>query len=500
MNYLGLNMQENVDFLIIAGVGDSFDRPVYGLAVKNPGGLPPPMRTLGPSKIANRVREAGYSCQVIDFYEYFERDELLLAIHKFIGPKTILGISTTFFPMSIWLKPNEDARGLDLQFIIDYCKNKFKTKVVIGGPSAQKFAKVFKADKVIIGYAENEIVSLIDKWNNHGLSKKRIPMWDIKTCEHRWHESNHIFEGEALPLEIGRGCIFHCKFCRFEMLGKKKGTYVRTFDRIYDEILYNYKHFKTQRYLIVEDTFNDDQTKMKAWFDLVKSLPFKIEYTAYLRADLLYRYQDTAYELYETGLLSASIGIETLHPEAAKAIGKYWSAKHGPSFLPKLINEIWQKKVIARMNWIVGLPGEDEKSWENTKQWLIDHDLKCPLFAPLSIVPYDLDKDHDPNILRSIFDKQASEYGYKMGFNNKPMHYWENDHMNYDEATNIAWKLNNFFEKTSQIGNWRAMALLAAGISHEYLLNTPRIKLVNDPFVIDKISSHVDNYKDKLLD
>lgn len=493
-------MQEQVDFLIISGVGDAFDRPAYGLAVKNPGGLPPPMRTLGPSKIANRVREAGYTCQVIDFYEYFERDELLLAIHKFIGPKTVLGISTTFFPMSMWRKPNEDSRALDLRFIIEYCKKKFKTKVVVGGPSAQKFARVFYADKIIIGYAENEIVKLMDEWRNHGISKKTIPFWDIKTCEHRWHESNFIFENEALPIEIGRGCIFHCKFCRFEMLGKKKGTYVRTFDRIYDEIMYNYTHFKTTKYLIVEDTFNDDQTKMKAWFDMVRSLPFKIEYTAYLRTDLLHAFPDTAYELYETGLLSASLGIETLHPVAAKAIGKYWSAKHGPTFVPKLVNEIWQGKVIARLNWIVGLPGEDEKSWEKTKNWIFENNLKCPLFAPLSIVPHNPREGNDPNILRSIFDKEMDAYGYKMGFPDKPLDYWENEHMNYDSAGVIAGRLNSYFEKTGQIGNWRAMALLATGISHDYLLNTPRIKLINDPMVIKKITEHVQNYKDKILD
>ncbi len=493
-----VDYQKNVDLLIVAGVGFKKVPTYLGLEPISTGGLPFPMRTLGPSKIAHRVREAGYTCQIIDFFEYFEKDELLLAMLQFVGPRTIIGVSTTFFTDDIWRNPDNNRRLQDLLFIFGYLKDKFNCKILVGGPSAHKFGPIFKADKYIIGYAENEIIRVLDNWRNRGISKKRVSPWEITACEHRWHTSSFLFEGEALPLEIGRGCIFHCKFCRFEMLGKKKGTYVRTFDRIYDEIIYNYKNFKTTKYLIVEDTFNDDQNKMKAWFEMVKSLPFKIEYTAYLRADLLHKFQDTAYELYDTGLFSASFGLETLHPYAAKAIGKSWSAKHAPTFIPKLHNEIWKKNVICKLNWIVGLPGENEDHLEKTKNWLLENELKCPLFSPLSIVPY-TEQESDPNILRSIFDKQYSEYGYRVGFPNKSLRYWENDLMTYDTATAIALNLNTFFEQTSQTGNWRAIALRAVGLSRDYILKTARVDLIKDPMVINKIINHLDTYKNKMF-
>ena len=488
-------MNHSVDLLIITGIGDNVTTNVYGAAV---GGLPPPMRTIGPSKIANQVRKAGYTCQIIDFFEYFTQEELLFAVQKFLGPGTILGISTTFFPQTMWSRPDHDKRSIELQSLIKICKQKFKTKILVGGPSAQNFKNVFQADFCLIGYAENEIVKILDSVKNHGISKKRIDRWEITTCQHRWHSSSCIVPGEALPLEVGRGCIFHCKFCRFEMLGKKKGTYLRSMEYIRDEIIFNYDNFKVNKYLIVDDTFNDDQDKMKAWFDMVLSLPFKIYYTAYLRTDLLHRFQKTARSLYETGLIGASLGIETLHPVAAKAIGKAWSAKHGQSFVPELIHDIWEDKVVGRINLMTGLPGEPKTSYEHTVRWLESNNLKCPLFTPLSILPPKSD-EKDPNILRSIFDKEASNYGYQVNFPNKSRSYWKTSIMDYDEANELALKLNKHFEETAQIGNWRAMALMGVGISLDYILNTPRSTIMNSNTVTNSIHNFVDHYKDLLL-
>lgn len=481
-------MSNAVNFLLFAGIDDYQDKR-YGFKRKL---FNPPIRTLGPSKVANKVREAGYTCQIIDFFTFFSEEEITLALEKYVDAKTVIGISTTFFLMS------NDSSSQKLKRAIQRCRKKLRTKLVLGGPLAYRFKNFFNADHVITGFAENEIVPLLNNMINHGLSKRKSDFWDIQTCKHRWHESDRIQTGEALPLEIGRGCIFKCKFCRFEMLGKKKGSYLRNIDNIYDELIHNYKHFQTTHYVLVEDTFNDDQTKLDCWFDMVKSLPFQIKYVSYLRADLLHRFPETSYKLLESGFIGAALGIETLNPIAAKAIGKTWSAKHGPTYLPKLVYDVWQNKVLTRINWIVGLPGEDKKSLLKTKQWITDNKLFNGVFSPLLLGINNQDKEN-VNINISIFDKEYDKYGYKIiGEIDKYTFTWENQHMNYFDARDIAHELNQHFENVAPIGNFRGIALNAIGVPLDYLIKTATQHYDED--VNLKIKTFVDNYKTKILE
>jgi radical SAM superfamily enzyme YgiQ (UPF0313 family) len=482
-------MTETVDFLIFAGV----EREVasrYGLQTH--ASSLPLTRTIGPSKIANKVREAGYTCQIVDFVDCFSIQEMATISDRFVGPKTVIGVSTTFFA-----PPDKSLLAINIRAAIKYCKAKYKTKVIVGGPTSLRFKEIFIADHFLIGYAENDIVPLLNKLLNNGMHRKKSTFWDIKSCNHRWHETDYITKDESLPLEIGRGCIFHCKFCRFDMLGKKKGTYLRDIELVHDELVHNYNTYGVTHYTIVDDTFNDDQDKLRLWFDMVKSLPFQIKYNSYIRTDLLHRFEDTAYELAETGFMSGSLGVETLHPEAAKAIGKTWSAKHGPTFVPRLHNEIWKNKVITRTNWIIGLPGEDKSSWLRTRDWLYDNNLLSPMFGPLHVIAAEL-KEKTPNLVLSIFDKEYEQYGYKLKhrIDDYDM-FWENPIMNRDQARKIAHELNQFFEPIARIGNFRGIALSALGIPMDYLLNTPRVKY--DSFVYEKIKKFTDEYRSKIL-
>lgn len=68
-------MSNAVNFLLFAGIDDYQDKR-YGLKRKL---FNPPIRTLGPSKVANKVREAGYTCQIIDFFTFFSEEEITLA-------------------------------------------------------------------------------------------------------------------------------------------------------------------------------------------------------------------------------------------------------------------------------------------------------------------------------------------------------------------------------------------------------------------------------------
>ena len=60
----------------------------------------------------------------------------------------------------------------------------------------------------------------------------------------RWNKNDCIQTGETLPLEISRGCIFKCKFCRYPYIGKTKNDFSKSIDNVVEELEYNYNNFK----------------------------------------------------------------------------------------------------------------------------------------------------------------------------------------------------------------------------------------------------------------
>jgi radical SAM superfamily enzyme YgiQ (UPF0313 family) len=228
-----------------------------------------PWRALGPSKVAHSLRSNGYSVQIINFSTYLTEEQLYEISKPFMDRHTLIGVSTTFLADYL----NFDPAVIPLCKAVSRLKSEFNTKVIIGGPTAVAYQKLFNSDYIVNGNAENAILDLFDKIKNYGIRKARND-WTIKTCAHRWHESDRLQPNETLPLEVGRGCIYSCKFCKDDMKGKKRGEYVRDLSLIRDEIVENYEKYQVSNYMIMDDTFNDDVYKMEDWCKMVDDLPF----------------------------------------------------------------------------------------------------------------------------------------------------------------------------------------------------------------------------------
>jgi radical SAM superfamily enzyme YgiQ (UPF0313 family) len=434
-----------------------------------------PSRFLGPSKIAQRIREGGYTCQVISFVHFLNQDQLVSIINKFVGPRTIIGISSTF------------ANGRGCKAIAHFMRNIIGPKItntnktIIGGPSAHIWSKIiekngYQFDHVVVSFAENKIIQIINNIKNTGLFRKVTAPWDIQTCQHRWHSTSLIKRNESLPLECARGCIFECKFCRFTMLGKKKGTYVRDINLIKDEMLYNYDHFGTTNYMLTDDTFNDTPEKVEAWADMVSSLPFKIQYVTYLRVDLIHRFPHTAKLLQDSGLLATHFGIESLTPKASTLIGKAWSGKHAREYVPELTKNVWGDKINVFISLIAGLPHETPDDWQRAGEWAVENNLSA-YYATLGIEKFRnnykgiWNEDEREGI--SYFDIHAEEYGYQF-VTHKGRSMWILDGMTeHDVARRVA-PLNDYFDKHCRVTAWGTMEMLSLGIDQNYILNNPR--------------------------
>lgn len=483
-------MTEPVDLLIFSDVSWGYYR--------NKDSMPPKTwRSLGPSKIANVLRKNGYTVQIINHATVINEEWLYRISKPFMGRNTIIGISTTFLIQFL-----QKVSGTSITYydnieehvfikVLKRLQAEYNAKILLGGPLATAYQKIFNADYVIKGYAENTILDLFDKIKNYGIRKIRKE-WDIQTCNHRWHHSDKIQPGETLPLEVGRGCIYSCKFCKFDMMGKKRGTYVRDLSLIRDEIVENYEKYHVSNYMLMDDTFNDDVQKMEEWCKMIDSLPFDIQYTTYCRADLLYRYQEITRELYRTGMRGSTLGIETMNLKAGKIIGKPWGAKHGKDFIPYYIHDICKGRTLTQINFIIGLPGDSIDDVKNWVSWCRDNEIPSVQVHPLMI---HLPKFHQHDTVFSDIDLNAEKYGYTFESATQENPYrWISDKTSLTEIMNT---IPDFLKEISENFSeqpWSGFASLGLGYTIDDIINTPYGKLYTDKQYIKRTGTWIDNY------
>ncbi len=433
-------------------------------------------RTIGAYKLARQCRKNGYTAQVIDHINYFNEEELIKLLDKFVSNETlVLGLSTTFtLDWPYKTMPDKLINSLN------HIKNRFPNlKLVYGGyglacvdnpttPLAWGVIKEYGEDtfldlvNFLAGKAPEPKYSLIfnregDPVRSYQTSRDRF---DIVNDDFKWDHNDAILPGEALPIEISRGCIFKCKFCNHLLLGRGKLDYLRDMELVKEEMIYNYENWGTTRYYIICDTFNDTEVKMQAWHSMVTSLPFKIEYTAYIRADLLHRFPDVPHMLRESGLISCFHGIESLGP-GSQAVGKGWSYNSGREYLPELYNNIWKKEVFQTLAFIVGLPGDTKEEAMSWVKWFADNDM-------YNMSPHILGL-HNPTgssgTHLSEFDRNATKYGYTFPARHSDL--WH--HPDWGHKRDAVSFLNNELlpalnPHNARHGSWQIVQLLQLGV------------------------------------
>lgn len=488
-------------------------------------------RYAGPYKISHWISKYGYQSQVIDFIIHFSEDQLYTVSKKFITSKTlVLGISTTFMCYHTYVRKDGTTSRFPehVENVAKKLKDEFPNlKIVLGGygagalymngiPDATVTSLSSSNQDLFLEYLEflknqgpRPIGTLCTTFafENHTNFKSRIwyntprnITYKIENDDFKWRKNDCILEKESLPLDVSQGCIFACRFCNFPHLGKKKLDYIRGMNFIKDELIYNYENFKTVHYMILDDTFNDTTIKLNEFKKITDSLPFKITYTAYLRADLLQRFPDMIYILKESGLLGCVHGLESLHPHASNILGKAWSGKHAKDFIPKLYHDYWKKEVGQQLNFIIGLPEDDKKHLWETIKWAEENNLFGIHLHSLDIhSPERQQKDNNYiHAMSSELGRNPEKYGFK--FDN---HFnWYNKTWNKNQAiifTKVLWK---YLEKSSvykinpwQLGNMSNIFNYDLNI----LLNTPRKNINFNDFNNRKQNEIYENYYYKLI-
>ncbi len=458
------------------------------------------IRYIGPYKLAHWLRKHGYTSQVIDFADRASEELLRKAMNKYVTASTsLLCISTTFITTNTYKWSNGKTAGIPEHMVtlIKEFKERFpKLKVVIGGYMAEKLSGWGITDLSIMHYtgaSEDIILEYLEhikkgtpapygSWivprglnKQHGrmhYDRARNPVYNIENDDFRWTKQDCILPGEPLPLDVSRGCIFACRFCQYPHLGKKKLDYIRGMNYIEDEMNSNYENFGTNGYYVLDDTFNDTEWKMQEWYNMSQRLNFKINYSAFIRADLVHRFPETAHLMYESGLSGSFHGIETFHPSASKIVGKGWSGQHAKEFLPRLHHDIWQRKVGMHQSMIVGITTDTRENIEGTIQWFKDNDMHSIRFQRLGL--YGPAKDVNKRTIQSEFDMNAEKYGFTIVDKDSENvdKDWYNDNWSKSTARQVAREAKLATDPLIKYGAWRTPVMRWYGFDQHTIMNT----------------------------
>ena len=401
------------------------------------------VKTMGPYKVASELRSAGFEVLVIHHLHVFSLNEIQHLLEHAVSDKTLFVGINNFFYGDLSQINQQSSGGVELGIIppgailphgIEYnteikqlIKNKNPNcKLVLGGPTAYDNSDHAIFDYIVVGYAENSIVNLAQHLENTSvklnksyrsiygptvINDSKAEGYDFENCKLEYADHDGILPGETLTLEVARGCIFKCAFCSYPLNGKKKLDFIRSRDLILNELISNYNRFGTTRYIFCDDTFNDSVEKCRMIYEVSQQLPFKLEWWGYIRLDLLRAHPETIDWLFDSGLRSALFGIETLHPESAKIVGK-GGDRDSLFAVVRKIKEKYGNTVNLHGTFIFGLPNESIESMQQTAEFLLNDNNPLDSWAvqPLNIKP--ANKNYSNDFLSAI-DRDFAKFGYE---------------------------------------------------------------------------------------
>ena len=425
-------------------------------------------RAIGPYQLASHLRKHNISVQVIDFTDHFTEDELYLLLEKFVGTNTkIVGVSSTFYQEEVtdqldYKRGNIGRLPAAVRNSIQRIKDKAShIKLAVGGGNSNNFLNDPLFDIVIHGYAEEVFLEYLTTKNIYptigttSIINGDDRKFDIENLDHMWDHNDCIIPGETLPIEISRGCIFKCKFCAYPLNGKNKFDYLRDPKLIAKEIQDNYEKYNVTNYFFADDTFNDSTFKLEELHKEITNLPFKINFTTYLRLDLLHSHREQLPLLKDMGLKSAFFGIESLNEKTAKFIGKGMNPEKVKEFITELKTDIWKDDISMLCTFIVGLPFEDIASTDRSFEWVKSVGINSA-WTPLTIGIEDRYK--------SDIAINYEKYGYTI--DDKLRRSWTNSIMTSDDAKAASNRYNSYALPNNCFSSWVLFAMLS------YQLNT----------------------------
>jgi radical SAM superfamily enzyme YgiQ (UPF0313 family) len=482
-------------------------------------------KAIGAYKIANTLRQQGYSCLVVDHLHAFSLDEIKQVIDKSVSINTLfVGFSTTFFNSTVNSVNNDGSltyssilsgmmpQGIDFENqVINYIKSKnYNCKIIVGGTKAHANINDKNVDYSIIGYGEVSILSVANHLksntpipnsykNLHGVTivdNRKNEGYDFVNSKFEWEDLD-VGNAKVLPLEIARGCIFKCKFCSYPLNGKQNLDFIREGDILYEEMQSSYDRYSISNFYILDDTFNDSIYKLDILQSTVKRLTFQPKFWAYTRLDLIAQNNGLIDKLYDIGLRGIYFGIETLNKRTGLIIGKGFDRAKQISTI-RQIRERYGNQVTMHGSFILGLPEENIGSMRQTFNQLMDESIPLHTFIFHGLSLY----KNESVPFNSELGKNFKYYGYsEINTNpNSPKINWQNAYLDHNIANELANEFNTSAQNSNRLylPGQTGFSLKNLGFTDEYITSV-KYKDIDWAQITMKKDSYIQSYKDKLI-
>lgn len=472
------------------------------------------VRPLGAYRLASELRDHGYEVLVVDFFSKWLRqpEKFFKLLQLCLSDQTLfVGYSGTFFSSQTEMKTRLDSfqqyyggrapmdkwpQSVEKMFLLNQYIKKLapRAKIFYGGAKSNMIDRQLEEsgiDYVVQGFADGVIPDIMSR-----LSQDKSPVYDVnlraakvKVINHdmlsaqldfpkthtKFHPSDCVEPYEVMPLETSRGCLFKCKFCAFPLLGRKKNDpdYHKHMSVLQDELARNYHEFGITKYMMIDDTFNESTEKLANIYEAVKKTGLDLEFTCYLRLDLLERYPEQMKLLYDMGMKSCYLGIETLNPAAARVIGKSSEIEKVKNTLIKA-REVWGQDVAVYGSFICGLPRDTEQTINDWMQWVYDHP---ELLDSFSIRSLQLTRDQT---WISEIGQDPAKFGYTFVDEQ-----WVNDQgLTRQRAIVLAdeWMEKSWKSGRLRVSGWEMMGMQNFGYSAQHLRQYTLDQLPLDDF------------------
>ncbi len=247
-------------------------------------------------------------------------------------------------------------------------------KIIFAGPHASLCSvETLEAfdfiDMVAIGEGEQNVISIIDYFNNKEDIENIKGICYRKSDQVVCNELSPLLEDlDELPMldlnkdttlsriniESGRGCPYNCTFCCTKIFWRRK-VRLKSTDRIIQEIKYYMTQYNIRKFDFVHDLFTASKKNILEFCNKIISLKINIDWTCSARADNLD--EETVSLMARAGCKRILLGIETGSQPMQKAINKHLDI----SEVKNTIKLIKQYNIAMQVNFIYGLPTEQEE-------------------------------------------------------------------------------------------------------------------------------------------
>lgn len=257
--------------------------------------------------------------------------------------------------------------------LIHLCRTLSEKKilVIVGGPHAslasESCALTLGADFILRGPGEGLIKKLLSSLPER-LEQFHLSQVDCRIINGFQRETENLELSAYLPdrscidfteyqypftLMTARGCSGKCSFCSSPVINNGKVFY-RNIDSIISEVGYLARELKVKNIAILDDSFTQSETRLKALCEILKEN--NIKWFCESRLDCVD--EQKLLMMREAGCAEIQFGIECFDQDTLDRIGKTIRAKSIPGTL-EVASDLGIKVAISLM---IGLPGDTVRS------------------------------------------------------------------------------------------------------------------------------------------